>query len=157
MQVSGEVVASRDILSVPTGYPRGEPCALLGHEALDVGQDLLGRLHRHRARLQIVEQPRRRVCMLRTKSFMLSREPRRAGVISTSMPGSTIPESPSVTTTATSMKASRLSRPVISQSIQTKGSFRVFHAFYGSALWVIRLGGSRSLMATTTLGYWKGS
>ena len=59
-------------------------------------------------------------------AFLRASKAAAGGAMSTSIPGSTTVRSAPVMTTATSMSASApTSSPVISQSIHTKGSFRV--------------------------------
>ena len=123
---------------------RQESLTLLGHEALDVGQDLLGRLfHRHGARLQVIEQPGGRVHVAHKVIHVVEslggrrNEHVHAGVdnreVAVSDDDRHLDEGVAVDVQAGHFAVN-----------PDQGVFQSFHAFYGSALWVIRLGGSHS-------------
>ena len=123
---------------------RQESLALLGHEALDVGQDLLGCLfHGDSRRLQVIKQPGGRVHVAHEVVHVVEGFGRRrdehvhAGVdnreVAVGDDDRHLDEGVTLDVQAGHFAVN-----------PDQGVFQSFHAFYGSALWVIRLGGSHS-------------
>ena len=121
---------------------RQEGLALLRYEALDVGQNLLGCLfHGHGRRLQIIEQPGGGVHVTHEVIHVVERfGGRRDQHVHAGVDDSQV----------TVGDDDRHLDEGVSLDVQAghfavnpdQGVFQSFHAFYVSALWVIRLGGT---------------